>query len=501
MHNVFLRAITFLLISLASYAAAGPTPPNILLITSEDNGPELGCYGNPYARTPELDKLAAEGVRFDRAFVVTASCSESRSALLTGLFPHQNGQIGLATHHYRQFPDTPNIVRTLKDAGYRTGLIGKLHINPEDAFPFDYESQKIANTFGDRDVHAVAESAGTFFRADDAPFFLMVNYADAHLPFLRQSHGLPENPLSAEDVRPLPWIGLDTPALREAQANYYNCLARLDTGMGLLLGELEAAGHSKNTLVIYLGDHGAQFPRGKLASYESSLRVPLLLRWPGHAKAGQVRNELVSSLDIAQTIHAAADIEPPRPLPGRSLLPLVSGADIAWRDYLATEYHGHYPPLYFPQRTIRDDRYKLIVNLLQDRPNPVADITSGREKAPQPSYVTAAVVAGAPAAVRKAYATWHDAPPVELYDLAEDPHEWHNRAEDPELAAVKARLMERLEDWQRETADPLADPANLERLTREHDALERPYKRDPAHQWDYPAYLDMRHATEVDAGR
>ena len=112
--------------------------PNVLLIVSEDNGPELGCYGDRYARTPHLDRLAAEGVRFNRAFVAQAGCSQSRAAFLTGLYPHQNGQIGLATWNFRMYrEDTPNIPRSLKAAGYRTGIIGKLHVNPEEAFPFD----------------------------------------------------------------------------------------------------------------------------------------------------------------------------------------------------------------------------------------------------------------------------------------------------------------------------------------------------------------------------
>jgi N-sulfoglucosamine sulfohydrolase len=186
------------------FATAGSRGPNVLLITSEDNGPELGCYGDRYARTPNLDRLAAEGVRFERAFVATASCSESRAALLTGLYPHQNGQIGLATHHYHMFGKVPNAASRLKAAGYRTGLIGKLHVNPESAFPFDYRPNvSKCNSFSRRDVGRVAELAGDFFAADEGPFFLMVNYADAHLPFLRQQHGSPAKPLSGEDVRPL----------------------------------------------------------------------------------------------------------------------------------------------------------------------------------------------------------------------------------------------------------------------------------------------------------
>ena len=489
--NKLLQIVACLSVILPAVSVhSAETPPNILLITSEDNGPELGCYGDPYAQTPRLDKLAEEGVRFERAFVVTASCSESRSALLTGLFPHQNGQIGLATHHYRQFEGVPNVVSALKSAGYRTGLIGKLHVNPESAFPFDYRpGDAVDNSFRSRDVASVASAAATFFAQGDGPFFLMVNFADAHLPFLTQSHGLPKDPLSAEDVKPLPWIGLDTPGLRQAQADYYNCMSRLDTGVGMLLDTLKEAGHAEDTLVVYLGDHGAQFPRGKLASYESSLRIPLLICWSGRTTGATVRNELVSSLDITRTLYTAAGVKPRVELPGRSLQPLLGRDEVPWRTYLHTEYHAHYPPLFFPQRTVRDERYKLIVNLVQDRPNPVAHSYSQTEAPRHPSYVRAADVETGSAPVRRAYATWLDAPPFELYDLKMDPFEFENKADDPALASIKKRLMAELEGWQTKTADPLKDPESLRRLTEEHDALPRPYVRDPQQAWGYVKYL------------
>jgi N-sulfoglucosamine sulfohydrolase len=476
-----LCAIVPLLLPIPAEAAG----PNVLLITSEDNGPELSCYGDAFARTPHLDRLAAEGARFERALVTTPSCSESRASILTGLYPHQNGQIGLATHKYRTFDGVPNVVARLKKHGYRTGIIGKLHVNPEAAFPFDYRPNVAdSNTFARRDVRRVAELAGTFFTADDAPFMLMVNYADAHLPFLRQQHGLPAAPLGPDEVEPLAWIGLDAPRLRRATADYYNCIERMDAGVGMLLAELERSGLARNTLVIYLGDHGPQFPRGKNAAmYESSLRVPLIVRWPGRATAGEVYEQLVSSIDLVPTIYEAVGVESAVELPGRSLLPLVGsgsgGQGVPWRTYLYAEYHAHYPPLYFPQRAVRDRRYKLIVNLLQDRDSPMAESQCRRKQPSEsiPSYLTAAELAAAPEAVRRAYDTWLDAPPLELYDLEADPHERDNRADDPALADVKAGLLAALCHWQRETADPLADAGKLARLTEEHDAVGMPYDR------------------------
>ena len=285
-----------------AFLPAAAEKPNILLIVSEDNGPEIGCYGDPYVQTPVLDRLAKEGVRFENAFVPYSVCSPSRACFLTGLYPHQNGQIGLATHKFAMYRDWPNLFTVLKAAGYRTGLIGKLHVNPESAFPVDFRAIRSAN-FGKRDMSSYAKAAGEFFSENTKkPFFLSINYPDAHYPLHRQHYGLPEKPLNGEVVKPLPWVGADSPRLREFTANYYNCMRRLDDGVGLLLKELEKAGKAENTLTIYIGDHGAQFSRGKCSVYEAGLRIPFIVHWKGKIKgrSGQGR------IDIDTGHHADA---------------------------------------------------------------------------------------------------------------------------------------------------------------------------------------------------
>ena len=284
----FLVALVCLGVSATCLAA---DQPNILLIVSEDNGPELGCYGEPSVKTPVLDRLADEGVRFENAFVPQAGCSQSRAALLTGLYPHQNGQIGLATWKFRMYrDDTPNIVRSLNRVGYRTGLIGKLHVNPKSAFPFGMHEISTSN-FSRKKLNDYAKHAETFFSAGDEPFFLSVNYPDAHRPFVEQVKGLPKQPLTADDVKPLAYFGLDTPDLRKQTANYYNCMSRLDSLVGDLLHSLKRSGKADNTLVVYLGDHGADLLRGKRTSYEGGVRIPLIVRWPGKVKSKHVRHE------------------------------------------------------------------------------------------------------------------------------------------------------------------------------------------------------------------
>ncbi len=472
---------------LCSPARAAPNPrPNILLIVSEDNGPELGCYGEPHVSTPHLDALAGAGVRFEYAYVPQAGCSQSRAAFLTGFYPHQNGQIGLATWRFQMYrDDTPNVVRSLKQAGYRTGIIGKLHVNPEADFPFDFVRIHNAN-FHRKDLAAYAAAAGEFIRQSEKPFFLSVNYPDAHRPFLVQVDGLPAHPLTPAAVTPLRYLGLDSPVLRRDTANYYNSLSRLDSLIGDLLGVLRESGKAGNTLVVYLGDHGADLLRGKRTCYEGGVRIPLIIRWPGHQQAGQVRQELVSTIDLAPTFLKAAGAAPIRGLPGRSLAPLLAGKTVAWRQYLFTEYHLHSNHNYFPQRAVRNRRYKLIRNLMPGQVNPGYAFTIDKFYSQKEMKEA---LTQAPAQVRAAYALMRKPPEFELYDLKEDPFEFRNLADDPAHRKILRKLKDALEAWRRRTQDPFLDPANVARLKAEIDATFKNGKYEKPQGWNYPEYL------------
>lgn len=468
--------------------------PNVLLIVSEDNGPELGCYGDPYARTPHLDRLASEGIRFTRAFVAQAGCSQSRASLLTGLYPHQHGQIGLATWGFRMYrEDTPNIPRSLKAAGYRTGIIGKLHINPESAFTFDFHKMESAN-FTRKNLSDYSKYADAFINADEAPFFLSVNYPDAHDTWLRQAEGLPAKPQSADEVKAMPYMGIDPPGMREMVADYYNCMSRLDSLVGDLLSVLKKSGKADNTIVVYLGDHGADMLRGKRTCYEGGLRIPLLIRWPGTVSP-QVRNELVSTIDLMPTILTAAGTQLPNGLPGTALQPLFAPSSASWRTHYFAEYHTHAAASnYFPQRSVRTDRYKLIENLLPGEIHPDYDNTISKldKEASRRKIVGGLdlknVIAQAAHHVNAAYTEMHKPPRYQLYDLQNDPHEFRNLAAIPEHAATLSELSQALMQWRQETNDPLLNPRNLDRLTAEVTAVK--FKSDGKQvTWDYPDYF------------
>ena len=463
--------------------------PNVLFIVSEDNGPELGCYGDPYAQTPVLDRLAMSGIRFDRAFVPYSVCSPSRACFLTGLYPHQNGQLGLATHKFSTYGSIPNLFTLMKSAGYRTGLIGKLHVNPEKDFPVDFRAIEGAN-FGRRSMSEYAESANKFINDGDEPFFLSINYPDAHFPLHKQQFGLPKTPMEPHEVKPLPWVGVDSQRLRKFTANYYNCLRRLDDGVGMLLHNLKESGKFNDTIIIYIGDHGAQFSRGKCSVYEAGLRVPFMMSWPGEIRAKQARNELVSTLDILPTILDMIGAEPmvPKKLPGRSLRPLLNGLTVPWRKYVFGFTTGAAPRIFHLAYSVRGERYKLISSPLSDGVfrNYSAEAYLTQLNSHYIAGTTKDEIESAPVHIQKAYQTFLNTPRYELYDLKKDPYEFNNLANHPEHAQTRESLIAVLENWQRETKDPLSEPKILSEFgERQLKMQDLSYRKDKNFRWPY----------------
>ena len=425
--------------------------PNILLITADDLGIQAGCYGDALARTPRLDQLAREGVRFANAFVTAASCSPSRSSILTGLYPPQNGQLGLAHLGFSMHDTVQTLPARLKQAGYRTGIIGKLHVQPEKNFPFDFEFAK-HDANKTREVRAVADSAATFIRqAGTEPFFLMVNYFDPHTKLFPQVAGLPEKPYQPGAVKPLPFQGVDAPAERERIADFYSCIARLDIGLGMLLDALQVSGQADNTLVIFIGDHGAPFVRGKTSCYEAGLQIPFVVRWPGHVQPGTVTPRLISTVDIVPTALEAAGLPRSPNLAGQSLMSLFRDKKAPWRTQLFGEFFYHGPESYYPRYSVRNDRYKLILNLLHQKTNPVLGVDG------DPAYRITQQPEFDNAAIKIVFDRYANPPEYELYDLAKDPQEFTNLGTDPAHTVQLNELKKSLQDWMFRTKAPLPD--------------------------------------------
>jgi len=397
--------------------------PHILLITADDLGCQISCYGEKRYRTPQLDALAAQGLRFENFYVGQSSCSSSRATLLTGRWPHQTGQIGLAHLGFRMRPGQKNLPALLKAAGYRTGIIGKLHVEPAAEFPWDWMSDKKMAALPTRDVKWVAEQSRAFFassRGSKQPFFCYVNYFDPHGPYtpdVDQVAGLPEKPLGPDSIaEPFPLKAPTDAGKKRVTSTMANAIMRFDAGLGLLLDELKASGMAENTLVVFLGDNGLPVVHGKTWSYEPGVRVPMIIRGPGLG-AGRIRRDLACEVDLMPTILRAAGVAVPAEVEG---VPLQQEAA---REFLFTEMNFHEPQILRVQRTVRDARHKLMLNLTQDE---------GQS-------------------------------PVEMYDLEADPGETKNVADDVALGDARRRLENALKAWREKTADPMLDAARLQR--------------------------------------
>ncbi|MBY5956499.1 sulfatase [Membranicola marinus] len=460
----------------------------------EDNSADLGCYGNDIVHTPTLDKLAHNGVRFTNAYTTYSVCSPSRSSIFTGLYPHQNGQIGWATHHYALYEGVKVLPQYLSDTGYKTGIIGKVHVNPESRFNFDFEAIPESN-FGKKRLSEYASHAKHFIQQSGSatPYFLMVNFPDAHLPFQNEVENLPTVSVDAAKIRTtLPFAGVNTRRMRDETEKYYNCINRLDESISMLF---DSIGGLENTLVIYLSDHGAQFSRGKLTNYEGGLKIPFLMSWEGAATCKNiVRDELISVVDLLPTILDVAGLDIPAHLPGQSLLPFLNDptGSINWRTYLGADGEGSSPVFYFPRRSIRNDRFKLILN-----------IGVGRKEFPaygayaNPEFGSGATeeeIHHSPNHVKKAYAIWKQPPTFELYDLDQDPWEFNNLSDHPHFQHVLDNMKTLLRRWREETNDPLLDRVKLEKLTAEMDSInhlypDHSYRNIPNFKWNYLDYL------------
>jgi len=472
------RLLTILLfVCLGVLHSHAQTRLNVLLITADDLGIQVGCYGDKAARTPHMDQLAKRGVLFENAYVAQASCSPSRSAMFTGLYPHANGQYGLTNAdvgfelHESVRPNTiPNL---LKKAGYSTAILGKLHVAPENSFQFDQRLR------GDtRDVKTAVHSVGGFIRECDQPFFVMANFSDPHVlgrsprppkeAFPTQYKGVPEHPLKVGEVPPFPFQKIETEEQIARVTQYYNAVSRFDEAVGLLIAELEQAGVADSTLILLAGDHGPPFFRSKTTCYEAGVKVPLLAVWPGVFSAGERNPALVSTVDLLPTILDAAGLPLPQPLHGRSLRHVLEKTQ--HRGYLATEFHYHGSAPFFPRRSLRDARFKLIHNLRAKVATPVGAVDGDQSL----SMSREAAYAGGP--VGDAFNRAAQPPEYELYDLENDPWEFKNLAESAEHLETLEKLKSELLAWRNETADPLLTEEGMTRML----AYEKPMKRRPA---------------------
>jgi arylsulfatase A-like enzyme len=443
----------------ASAAAAdvkGWVRPNILLVLSDDHSaPHVGCYGNKDIRTPNLDRFAKEGMRFDRAYVTCPQCVPSRASIMTGRSPVAIQMTRFSAPLPAEVKVFPELLRA---RGYYAGVAGRTyHLDGSRLPP---ESQKVFEKYGLRtfpkrlDYVKVSGNRAQILAQyrefldgvpKGKPFVLQLCFSDPHRPLDRNAIPKPHDPRKLT----LPAHYPDTKLVREDFARYYDEIARFDGDFGTVLDELRKRGLDGHTLVVFMGDNGASQLRGKGTLYEFGVHVPLLVRWPGQVRPGSATAELVSGEDLAPTFLEAGGVPVPRDITGRSFLGLLRGAPFTGRKYVFAERGAHgsglpnHSAAFDLGRCVITKRHKLIYNALWQLPYTPVDFANDPfwkelrqmnkdgKLSPQMSRLYFA-----PAR-----------PMFELYALEADPAELKNLAGKPEAEAVERELKAVLQEW------------------------------------------------------
>lgn len=473
MHFNHINSLILAAIVFGSILSQAAEKPNILFIVSEDNSEHIGCYGEKRVHTPALDSLAKSGVRYTRAYVPYSVCSPSRAIFLTGLYTRQTGHIGLATHKFAFYKNFQTIPSYFQNAGYYTGFLGKVHVNPEQSVTkfIDHKAIPNANFAKTISIKKYAAEAKTVMQnaaKENKPFCLIINYADAHRKFVGKSkNGFPTK-LVTTPIKPFPWIGSDSPHLRDEIMNYFNCMNRLDEGIGMVLKDMDELKVRDNTLIIYIADHGADFPRAKGSAYESGVRIPMIINYPKSFSQGKIENQMVSTIDILPTMLSVCDINTTNKLPGNNLHAIDQGK-AKGHEYIHTFTTGSSPNLQYIQFGIRDERYKLIYNPYRHL-NYLGLSRYTNSKLPEDQYV-------------KAFLHPEE---YELYDLKIDPYEWKNLANSPEHQEKKQRLLTAMKTFQKEINDPFLDTKNLDTFQEEQLKYRKiNYRKKKGFRWPH----------------
>ena len=414
--------------------------PNVLWVSLEDCSPRFGCYGDPVARTPNLDRLASEGALWTKAFTTAPVCAPSRSAVITGMHP-----VTLGTHH----------MRTNSGSGYANkGIPSYEAVIPHYVRCFP-EYLRAAGYFctnrNKADYQFIApltvwDLPGGHWRDrpdPDQPFFAVFNLNDTHetagwVGFFDDNH------IDIDRIEVPPYFP-DTPKVRESLARVYAAIEHNDRLLGDLLNELEEDGLSDSTAVFVWTDHGP-LPRGKRWPYDSGIHSPLIVRWPGVIEPGTVSDDLVSTMDLGPTVLSICGAEVPRHLHGRPFLgPDAHGG----RDYVFVS-RDRYDEMYDTVRASRDQRFKYIRHFDPSQPYMMWNSFRNHHPIMQEMWrlFAAGELEGPPA---QAMATKR--PAEELYDTEADPHEIENLAGDPAFREVLERHRGALEQWQRDVGD------------------------------------------------
>jgi N-sulfoglucosamine sulfohydrolase len=419
--------------------------PNIIMIIADDIGwDDIGCYGNEVVQTPNMDRIAKEGIRFDHFYLTTSSCSPSRTSIISGRYPHNTGSAELHT-------PLPGTVLTfpelLKAAGYFTAQSGKWHMGPAPRSGFDliYDQGNLIGDGGEEKWISTLEE-----RPKDKPFFLWLASLDAHRPW-------GPNPFSGthqpEDVQ-VPVFLADAAPTKADLAKYYDEVTRFDDYIGKVEKELERQGVLENTIIFILSDNGRPFPRSKTRMYNSGIKSPLLVKWPkGITKPGSISKSLVSSVDLAPTFLDIAGLPGKPNFQGESFLNVVKEPSLPFRNYVFAEHNWHDHEAY--ERMVRTKDHLYILNL---RPQFANEGPADSNASPAYSDLKSLRDQGklSPA---QADVFMHPRPYEEFFNCEEDPEQLVNLASMGKVENELEHLRAILEEWRTSTFD--SAPENL----------------------------------------
>jgi arylsulfatase A-like enzyme len=420
--------------------------PNIILFISDDHGyADSGAYGDTYIKTPNIDRLARQSMRFTHAFAASPLCSPSRCVIETGLMPFRNGGHKFGT-------PIDGTVRTMpeyfKELGYYTAHIGKFHHAPRDKFPYDFVSGNENKASGFLDDYG-----------EDKPLLLVVCSHPPHTPWTKNAR---YDPLKIK----LPPNFVDTPETRIDRANYYTDVTLMDSILGRVLDAASNYTGSDNTLFVYTSDQGANWPFAKWCLYDAGLRVPLLVRWPGKVRAGAVTTAMADLSDLLPTFVEAAGARPPQDIDGRSFMPVLKGRTTNHRKVVFGTHTGNDnggPGIanHCPARTIRTSTHRYILNLEPGRTF-TTHISGCQPPSPHhlPFWDSWVQKAKTDARAKLLVDAYQHRPAEELYDLAKDPHEMNNVADDPKNRRLLEDLRKQLADWRKQQDDSVSAQAS-----------------------------------------
>lgn len=455
---------------------------NVLFILTEDQGAHLGMLGTPGLTTPHMDAVARAGMYFPRAFVAYPVCSASKAAIYTGLHNHSNGLLGNTVNYFK--PDdkvtaaerrhvlyqrnrirdeVPTLIELLHGAGYYTAVTSKLHVLPNRKFPYDefLPFNRVQGGAG----QLVAGVAGRARKADK-PWFLLLNIGPPHRPFRNSdTTKIDVDPAKVDPPDFLP----DTPVVRKDWAEYLDAVQLADRHVGAAMAGLRETGEADRTIVIFMGDHGPAFQRGKMSLHDFGLRVPLAICGPG-VRQGEWSDELVSELDLMPTLLDLLSIRAPVLQHGMSLRPILEGKSGAKGHSLIFAEIAHGVGASkdgMQERSVYDGRYHLIYREKTDGMRIVNADLRDWERWRNRSYAeTVKHKARFPEQYRMLQeidpTRLKGLPPqIEFYDTKADPDEMHNLAGDAKHRKDLLRLFNALKRWAKETADTAIRPETI----------------------------------------